>query len=192
MINTRVLMGAAGPISGAEDFQGFFHSSAGIGQTATWVDQIENSFHFNVYVDYVKEWEIIEGPLGLRAAVNPGFSAGSKDVFAEQEVAVFFGKRNDLKSSIAYNQLQSLQNELFIKLRANYRYVKHDGLLEGNLARDKSPFLVSAKENLLILGVDVFYRLGRNDIKLGYTYNTPKFSNGDSHLFATISVARRL
>ncbi len=192
MIDTRVLTGVTGPISGAEDFQGFFHDVGGIGASFDWFDQIENSFHINVYLDYVKEWKLLEGPWGLRAAVKPGFSVGTKDVYAQQEVAFFFGKRNGLKSSIAYNQLLSMQTELFVKLRAAYRYVNHDALLEGNLARDKSPFLVDAEPNLLIMGFDIFCRWGRNDIVLGYTYNTAKFTPGDPHMFASLSIARRL
>lgn len=191
LVNGSVLLGVAGPASGAEAFQSFFHS-LGIGAEFEWFQQIENSVHINTYLDYIKEWQLVQGSWGLIAAIKPGFAVGTKDVFAQQEVAFFFGKRNELRQSLAYNQLGVLQDELFVKLRANYRYVKHDGMLEGNLVSDQSPFLVGARPNVLMLGFDVFWRWGRNDFKAGYNYNTAKFSRGESHMFATLSVARRL
>jgi len=191
-LQTKVLIGVSGPISGAADFQGLFHSAGGI-STPPWDNQINNSFHINFYVDYIKEWLLYAGSLRLYVATNPSFAVGTKDVYVQQETAIYFGKRNAMPSSVAYNQLGSLDNELFLKLRANYRFVQHDAMLEGNLVRDNSPFLVSSKDSVLFLGADVIYRWGKNDFKLAYTYHTPKFfRTQDPHIYMGVTVARRL
>lgn len=48
------VMGMAGPYSGSETVQSAFHNSATVdSKIATWLSQIDNSFHLNAYYEYV-------------------------------------------------------------------------------------------------------------------------------------------
>ena len=136
-------MGIAGPWSGSETVQSAFHNSATVdSKIATWLSQIDNSFHLNAYYQYVREWQWQPKPFAVYFALNPKAALGTKDSYLEQDVVFYFGRRNALQKTMAYQQLMGQETELFFSTRFGYRYVLHDAMLQGNWLGDDSLFTV--------------------------------------------------
>jgi elongation factor P hydroxylase len=129
-------------------------------------------------------------PFSIYFAINPSAAIGIKDVYIQNDFAFYFGKRNSILNTSAYNQLGVLQNELFFCFRAGYRYVAHNTMLEGNLIGDSSVFLVEALHNLILINAEIYFRRGRTDIKLFYNYSSSETSITENHLNMTLSLAR--
>ena len=184
-------LGVTGPISGAEGLQNLFHDTAAEdSRTATWEGQIKNGVTINFYFNYIREWELLPNPFSVHFALSPTIAFGSKDIYLQNDAVFYFGKRNPLHKSIAYNQIGKLKNELFFAVRAGYRYVIHDTMLEGNLIKDSSVFLVEPYQNFFIYNVEMYYRRGRNDFKLFYNFNSAETKKAENHMFVTLSIAR--
>ena len=190
-IDFTIAIGVTGPISMAEDFQNLFHSGAGIGRPTAWSSQIENSIHFNLYFDYIKEWMLLPKPFGVYLALNPKVALGTTNIYIDQGFKFFFGRRNPLTQSIAYHQLGEFEKEYFFSVNFAYRFVEHNAFLEGQLISDDSDFLVKAKKELYLFGVEGYYRTRRNDFKVGYQYVTQETPKAALHLYFTVSLARR-
>jgi hypothetical protein len=191
VIDFTIAIGVTGPISMAEDFQNLFHSGAGIGRPTAWTSQIENSVHFNLYVSYVKEWLLIPRPFSVYAALTPKVAAGTTHIYIDQGFKFYFGRRNPLTQSMAYNQLGTYEKEFFFSVNFCYRYVDHNAFLEGHLIGDNSEYLVEARKELYLFGIEGYYRIRRNDFKIGYQYITPEAQRTAQHVYFTVSLARR-
>jgi lipid A 3-O-deacylase len=190
LIDLSVQVGVTGKISGAEGFQNLFHSSGGIGRVVSWTDQISNAPHLNFNTKYVKEWKILNNPLGLHIAYSPEFAIGTKDVFFKQYLALYLGKRNPMVASSAYNQLGEFTNELFIDLHVSHSYVAHNATLEGSLVGKESPFVLAPRANVWQVGASLYHRRGQNDFKVGVTYETPETENAEKHMYLGITYSR--
>ncbi len=129
-------------------------------------------------------------PFSVYLALSPSAAIGIKDVYVQNDFVFYFGKRNTIKHTAAYNQLGILKNELFFGLRTGYRYVVHDTMLQGNLIGDSSELLVEPYHNLILLSAELYFRRGRTDIKLFYNYFSSETRNADNHLNMTLSLAR--
>jgi hypothetical protein len=123
--------------------------------------------------------------------MQPRIAFGSKDIFIDHTAKFYFGKRNNLEQSLAYNQLSATKNELFFSINFTYRYVAHNALLEGHLGGDNSDLLVSPVRELFLFGMESCYRSRRNDIKLGYQYVTSESPLTKWHIYLSVSLARR-
>ena len=183
--------GITGEISGGELIQNSFHSTAATdSRTASWTGQINNNFTNNCYFNYIKEWELNANPFNAYFTINPSVAIGIKDVYIQNDFVFYFGKRNPIQHTAAYNQLGVLNNELFFGIRTGYRYVVHDTMLQGNLIGDSSIFLVEPNHHLFIVNTEIYFRRGRTDIKIYYNYNSSETRNTDYHLTMTLSIAR--
>ena len=183
--------GITGEISGGELIQNSFHSTAATdSRTASWTGQINNNFTNNCYFNYIKEWKLIPNPFSVYFAISPSAAIGTKDVYLQNDFVFYFGKRNSITQTVAYNQLGVLNNELFFGIRAGYRYVAHDTMLQGNLIGDSSDFLVEPNNHLLLINTELYFRRGRTDIKIFYNIKSSETKNTDYHLTMTLSIAR--
>jgi hypothetical protein len=191
VIDFKFAIGVTGPISMAEDFQNLFHSGGGFGRPTSWTSQIENSVHFNLYFNYVKEWMLVPKPFAVYVALSPKVALGTTNIYVDQGFKFFFGRRNPLTQSMAYHQLGEVEKEFFFSVNFAYRFVEHNALLEGNLVSDDSDFLVKANKELYLFGIEGYYRSKRNDFKIGYQYLTRETPNTDLHIYFTVSLARR-
>jgi len=191
LVDIIYALGVTGPMSGAEWLQNAFHSTAAEdSRQATWQGQIKNGFTANLYVNYIKEWKLAPNPFSVYFALSPTTAVGTKDIYLQNDLVFYFGKRNGLKNTIAYNQLGKLKNEFFFAVRAGYRYVFHDTMLEGNLLGDTSVFLVEPYHNVFIYNVEFYYRVGRNDFKFFYNFLSAETKNTENHMYVTLSLAR--
>ena len=188
-VDFSVLLGMAGPVAGAQEFQNLFHSNGGI-DTPPWIGQINNSFHINLKSSYAKEWKIFPNPYGLYLALKPTLVVGTKDLYFQQEGILYFGKRNTLNKSSAYNQIKNLTKELYFSLSMGYRYVHYNALLEGHPIGDGSIFVVNSESNLLLFKFEFVYNAGRNIFKILQNYNTHEIKRVKAHLTFGISLAR--
>ena len=118
------------------------------------------------------------------------FSVFSHSIYIQNDFVFYFGKRNPIQHTAAYNQLGVLNNELFFGIRAGYRYVAHDTMLQGNLIGDSSDFLVEPNNHLLLINTELYFRRGRTDIKIFYNIKSSETKNTDYHLTMTLSIAR--
>lgn len=191
LFRIRFLTGIAGLNSGAGGFQRWYHRALGISESPLWLAELSDSFHLNAYFSYVKEWELIEGPFGIRLALQPNIAFGSRDIYAEPETIFFFGQRNTTGNSIAYDRLGATDKEIYFALRASYRHVLHNGLLEGNLLGDNSVFLQDATTGVWRFGFDFYHRIRRNDYKLGIRYNSPETEKSKIHKYVMLSYGLR-
>ena len=183
--------GVTGKISGGEWLQNLFHSTAATdSRIASWVGQIENNFTNNCYFKYLKEWELHTDPFNVYFAVAPSTAIGIKEIYFQNDILFFIGKRNPTLHTAAYHQLGVLKNEFFLGINVGYRYVAHNTMLEGNLIGYNSIFLVDPLHHLLLLSTDIHLRRGRSDIKLSYKFKSAETNTTESHLYVSLSLAR--
>lgn len=187
----KLLMGITGPWSGAEKLQSAFHTAAtDDSRVATWEEQLENSFHLNLYFNYVREWQWQPNPFSVHFALSPSVAFGTRDAYVQNDVVFYFGKRSALTKTMAYKQLGNNDRELFFAVRLGYRYLLHDAMIEGNWLDDDSVFTVEPYHQLLLYNFEMYYRKGRNDIKLTYNFETPRTPKAAPHLYISLTFAR--
>jgi len=189
LLQITTLLGLAGVNSGAGGFQRWYHRAIAISDSPIWTNELENSIHVNLYASYTKEWEIAPNPFGIRMAVRPQLALGSRDVYGETEAILFFGRRNPIGESIAFDRLGSNSREIYFAFRFAYREVFYNGLIEGNLFGDNSPTVKQSKGSLVRLGFDFNHRFNRNDYKLGIRYGSPETANARPHTYVQLSYA---
>lgn len=187
LVQLGLALGIAGNNSGAGGFQRWYHRAIAISDSPLWIDELNNSFHANLYSSYAKEWEIAPNPFGIRAALQPKIAIGSRDIFAEAEGVMYFGRRNPIETSIAYDRLGSNAREIYFALRLAHRQVFYNGLIEGNLFGDTSILVRETQNALLLLGFDFNHRFDRNNYKVGIRYNSRETANALSHVYIQLS-----
>ena len=127
MFKFEYAMGVTGKISGASALQDLFHSSIAVNSSiSTWEGQIKNGITNNVYFNYLREWKLQDNPLSFHISAGPTIAFGTKDIYIQNEMSVFVGKRNRMNASIAFDQISVTNNELFFSLVLAHRYVIHD------------------------------------------------------------------
>lgn len=187
LIKASVLVGIAGLNSGAGGFQRWYHQAIAISDSPLWIDEVNDSFHVNAYFSYVKEWKIIPNPFGIRFAVKPNLALGSRDIYIEPETIIYFGRRNEIGKSIAFDRLSSSDREIYFALRASYRSVLYNGLIEGNLFGDNSPILRESSNSIWRFGFDFYHRFERNDYKVGLRFNSKENELAKKHKYVMLS-----
>ncbi|MFS4454685.1 lipid A-modifier LpxR family protein [Maribacter sp. 2304DJ31-5] len=187
LFQINMALGLAGPNSGAGGFQRWYHRLIAISDSPLWTDELADSFHANLYTNYVKEWELVPVPFGVRFAFKPNLALGTRDIYIEPEAIFYFGRRNETNKTIAYDQLGSTDREIYFALHFSYRRVFYNGLIEGNLFGDDSIFTTEAENALYRLGVDFFHRYGRNNYKLGIRYNSTESPLAKNHKYVLLA-----
>jgi hypothetical protein len=183
-------LGITGKSSGAGAFQRWYHNAVVVSGPQTWIGELSDSFHMNLYADYTKEWQIAPNPFAVHIALRSEFAYGTRDQFIQPELIAYFGRRNKMDSSIAYGQIGDTERELFIALRAGYRFISYNGLLEGNYWGDDSVYLVDALTSVLQIGFDFQHRFKQNDYKFGYRFHSDETENSQTHQYVILSYAR--
>lgn len=190
IIDVQLTLGVTGPYSGGERLQSAFHENVVEGRIATWLAQIRTAAVGNVYFTYTREWQWEPNPFSVHVAWNRKFALGNRDIYLQPEAAFYFGKRDSLRKTSAYNQIGSTQNELFFAVRVAYRYVYQDALLEGDLIGDASLFLIKPHRNLFLYDFEFYTRMKRNRIKFTYNYQSARTRRTFAHTYFTISLSR--
>lgn len=190
--NMKLAFGFTGPLSGAQFFQSAFHQSAAQdSRIATWKPQIENNLLTNLYASYIREWPIPITSLDVYAAVEPEIAVGTRDIYGQNDLIIYIGKRNKLEESAAYKQIGNFKNELFFSAKASYRYVIHNTLLEGvNFWTKTTDFTKEPFPHLFMYGFEGVYRLRRNTFTIGYTHSSSETSGAENHAFTSFSFIR--
>ncbi len=186
LINTSLLVGLAGLNSGAGGFQRWFHRVVSIVDSPLWIGELNDSFHVNVNFSYIREWELSANPFGIRLAIDPEVALGSRDIFFEPGASLYLGRRNQASQSIAYSRLGSNTREIYFSLDFGYRFVLHNGLIEGNLFGDDSPLLKNPENSIARFGLNFNHRFNRNDFKIGLQFNTKETPEAVPHQFLTL------
>lgn len=189
-IDISFLIGVAGNASGAGGFQRWYHNTFVVSDPPTWVAEIENSLHANLYLSYQREWQLVPNPFSISLVVQPSLAFGTRDIYAHTDLIAYFGRKSSLSSSMGSNRIGSTQREIFFSLKAGYRYVGHNALLEGNALGDTSVFLVDANKKMLYAGFDVQHRFGKNEYWFGYRIQSAEAMRTESHKFVVLSYAR--
>ena len=191
LLNIGISVGIAGNNSGAGGFQRWYHRAIAIFDSPLWIDELNNTFHTNLYASYTKEWAWAPNPFGVRAALQPKIAVGSRDIFAETESIISFGRRNSIGESSAYNRLGQNDQEIYFVLRFAYRHVLYNGLIEGNLFGDSSGVLKEPETSLILLGFDFNFSIDRSVYKIGIRHNSKETPDADSHAYLELSYAFR-
>ena len=182
-------MGVSGSISGAEGFQSWFHSSNESGNPS-WIGQIEDAVHMNLYASYTRDWQLLDDSFGVHMALTPKVAVGTKDIYIENQGAFYFGKRKNLRQTMAYHQIGNIQPEFFFVVKCTYRYVIYDALLEGFITGDSSIFVLDPVDHFFAYGIEGFFRKKRMEYKVGYNYASPRVGTTLLHTWITLSIAR--
>lgn len=183
-------IGIVGENSGAGRFQKWYHENIAKVNSPLWINELNNSFHINLYGSYSKEWVISPNPFSIRFGFTSKVALGSRDIYLEPETSLYFGQRNAVSKSIAYHRLSNNEKEFYVALKFAYRQVIHNGLIEGNLFGDNSPLLIKPKSHFLKYGVDLNYRILKNDFIIGVRFNTAETPLSTSHKYLKIGYAR--
>lgn len=117
---------------------------------------------------------------------------GNRDIYLQNDVVFYFGKRNNLMKSSAYQQIGAFEKELFFAIRLGYRYVFHNALLEGNALGDSSIFLLEPYQNLFLYNFEIHRREKRNSYMLSCNFSTPAAFGTQPHLYASPVYYKRL
>lgn len=189
LLDFTLQMGASGSISGAEGFQSWFHSSNESAE-ASWIGQIEDAIHINLYARYIRDWKLLDNKFGVHMAWTPTVALGTRDMFIENQAAFYFGRRADIHRTMAYHQIGSIQPEFFFSLKFAYRYVIYDALLEGFITGDSSIFTVDPVDHFFTYGFEGYYRKKRMEYRAGYNYASPRVGTTLLHTWITLSIAR--
>lgn len=189
LFDTRAAFGIAGNNSGAGGFQRWYHRAVAISDSPLWINELDNSFHTNIYASYTKEWEIAPNPFGIRFAVQPQLAIGSRDIYGETEATFYFGRRSSIGESIAYERLGNNAREIYFAFRFAYRQVFYNGLIEGNLFGDSSSILRDVETSLLRIGFDFNHRFDQNDFRLGVRYTGSETPLAEAHTYIQLSYA---
>ena len=177
LIEANFLLGLAGKASGAGSLQRWYHHSVMKTETPTWVGEMENSVHYNLYVRHLYEWRLAPNPFSIHLAAQAQLAFGTRDIYVYPELVAYFGRRNPLSSSVAHNQI-------------GYRLVGHNGLLEGNALGDDSVLLIASNNTVVYAGFDFQFRFGRNEYWVGMRYNSPEFAQARPHKYVILSYTR--
>ncbi|NND64084.1 MAG: lipid A deacylase LpxR family protein [Flavobacteriaceae bacterium] len=183
-------LGMVGPASGAGAFQRWYHNAIVRWPTPSWKHELDNEFHANLLLGYHKEWKLLPVPFGVHVAVSAEIAAGTKDVYAQPELALFFGRRNKMSETIAYNRIGSTQREIFFALKVGYRWVGANAFLEEAPFGENSNFSIERKNTILNLGFDFRHRYGKNDYKIGYRFLTREANTVTDHQYLTFAYGR--
>ncbi|MEA1785739.1 lipid A deacylase LpxR family protein [Arenibacter sp. GZD96] len=184
-----VLLGVTGSISGAGSLQKWYHRTIISSDEPTWVGQIANSFHTNMYAAYVYEWQWAPNPFSIYFGFHPQIALGTKDIYAQPELLLHFGKRNPISSSMAFKRVGT--SELFVSIKAGYRFVGYNALLEGHLFGDSSEFTVAPEKVVFHGGIDFQWQKRNTGYFVGYRYNAAEASQTIRHQFMVFSISRR-
>lgn len=187
----KLLVGFSGPWSGASFVQSLFHQSATVDSTIPqWAGEIQSSFYMNLYFKYVQEWKFQPNPFSVHMALSPKVAFGNRDLYLQNDIVFYFGKRNSLMQSTAYQQIGNFKKELFFGIRLGYRYVFHNALLEGNVLGDASPYLIEPYQNLFLYNFEIHRRGKRNLYKFSCNFSTPEAFGTQPHLYTTLAFLR--
>ncbi|NNK11385.1 MAG: DUF2219 family protein [Flavobacteriaceae bacterium] len=189
-IEARLLIGLAGNNSGAGGFQRWYHNFLVVSDPPVWVDEMNNSFHANLYLNAHREWRIAPLPFSVSIGLQPELAFGTRDQYGQINLITFFGRRNRLLSSMSYRRLGSKSREIFFSIQAGYRHVFYNGMLQGNALGDDSVFLIDAKKRLLTGAFTLQHRYDRNEYRLGYHINSAEAPENFSHKYISLSYSR--
>lgn len=189
-IETKFLLGFTGQKSGAGEFQQWHHKNIVLASVPTWFTEIEDSFHANLEIDFVKEWQWAPNPFSMHVAIQPAVAFGTKDIYVQPEIVAYFGRRNPLETSIAYNQIGSTDREIFFSFRYAYRFVWHNALLEGNILGDNSVYTIPSEKRVTIFGFDVHHRSSKNEYTFGYRLNSKEAAVVGNHKYVILAYGR--
>ncbi len=182
--------GLVGEGSGAGSFHRWYHNALEVPSPPTWAYELANKLHANFYTSYIYEWQLAPNNFSVYLAVKPTLALGTKDLYAQPEVMAHFGRRQPMNSSMAYNRIGSLEKEVFFTMRAGYRIIAHNALLEGHLFGDNSVFLATPKKGFFYGGFDIKHRFKNNDYWLGYRFNSAETEQTKAHKYVILSYAR--
>jgi hypothetical protein len=187
----KFLVGFSGPLSGASGFQSLFHESATVdSRIPAWVGEIRTSFYMNLYFNYVQEWKFQPNPFSVYMAISPKAAFGNRDIYLQNDMVFYFGQRNSIMNSAAYQQIGAFEKELFFAVRLGYRYVFHNAMFEGNALGDSSIFLIEPYQNLFLYDFEIHRRGKRNSYKFSFNFTTPEAFGLDPQLYTTLVFLR--
>ena len=189
-LHVKGLVGLSGPSSGAGAFQRWFHRNVVFVSVPTWFTEIEDSFHANFEVDYAVETILAPNPFGVRLAFQASGAYGTKDQYFQPQVNAYFGRRSDIDSSIAYDQVGATDREIYFNLHFEYRFVGRNALLEGNGANDASLYTIEPNNKVFRWGFGLYHRFNKNDYKFSYQFLAEEASEITTHQYLTISYGR--
>ena len=187
---TDFALGLTGKASGAGAFHRWYHNALSIPKPPTWAYELNNKMHANLYSSYTREWQLSQNNFSVHLAVRSELAIGTKDIYAQPEFIAHFGRRQAMKSSMAYNRIGSTEKEVFFSICAGYRFLPHNALLEGHLFGDNSTFLVNPNSKYFYGGFDIKHRDKKNDFWFGYRFNSSETKETKLHKYIIMSYAR--
>ncbi len=188
--DASILLGIAGNNSGAGGFQRWYHKIFVVSDPPVWVGEMDNSLHANGYLGYLKEWTLAPNPFSITLALQPAIAFGTRDQYAQANFIAYFGRRDPMATTMAHHRIGTTRREIFFSLRAGYRYVGYNALLEGSALGDNSVFLISPNRDFIFAGFDVQHRFGKNEYWFGYRIQSPEAPGTESHKYVILSYAR--
>ncbi|MDH5414722.1 MAG: lipid A deacylase LpxR family protein, partial [Flavobacteriaceae bacterium] len=179
-----------GKTSGAGAFHRWYHNALSVPKPPTWAYELNNKMHANLYTSYTREWQLSQNNFSVYLAVRSELAIGTKDIYAQPEFIAHFGRRQAMKSSMAYKRIGSIEKEVFFSIRIGYRFLSHNALLEGHVFGDNSIFLVNPKNKYFYGGFDIKHRDKKNDFWFGYCFNSAETKQTKLHKYIILSYAR--
>ena len=181
-----IQMGVTGTASGAQWMQNTYHRLALGLRELTWVDEVPQAFHINVFADSFKRWELMNKVV-LQSHVFA--TVGTQKIVGG--AALGFVLNNQTAPARGGNILLDQRQGYGFYLGGRLQIVAHDYMLSGSLFNDKAPFTLPSKPFRTTL--EAGYALRKNQWRIAYAYynrspdNTVQPQKGHHYLNITLS-----
>lgn len=173
-------IGIIGPSSGVGNFQQWYHDHVVKYKTPTWAQELENQFYGNLSMSFAKEWTLFPNPFGIRIALTPCATVGSKDVYIQPGITAFFGRRSSINKSMAYGQIGSLEREIYVSAQWAHRWIATNILLDNSVRSNQ----------LSVFNANFHHRYQNHEYRLGYYFNSKEATGLRDHQYISLSYAR--
>lgn len=182
-------VGIAGPQSLAGDAQVRYHEL--INEfIPSWASEIANSAHGNVYGNYIADFSLPDAVFFSNLSLKSEVALGTRQIYAEQNIHLFLGRRAALSSSTAFGRLGAAP-EFYGFVNVGYRYAALDALIQGHPWGDDSDFTLPIINSMFKVGAGGVYRGANNTYKIVYNIQSKSTAREGNSKWVSLIFARR-
>lgn len=181
-----VQLGVTGSISGAQWMQNTYHRTVLNLPELTWVAEVPQAFHVNLFLDSFNRWNLRES-VSVQSHV---FSVlGTQKIAAGGALGLVLGSQT--VPTYGGNVLLDNRQGDGLYVGGRVQFVVHDYMLSGSLFNSEAPFTVPV--NRIRATVEIGYALRRNKWRYSLMYynrspdNKNQIQKGHHYLNITIS-----
>ena len=184
-----IQLGATGDASLAQWMQNTYHRLFLNIDEYSWIDEVPQTFHVNVFADSFRRWQLVEY-VALRSHL---FSKlGTQQIYAGLALGLNFGKQIVLPNG--GNVLLGKKKGSGVYFGGRIQYIAHDYMLSGSLFNDNAQFTLPVNRFRALVEVGYSLHKGPWRISTVFFNRSPdnKLQPQKSHRYLKIALTRFL